>query len=107
MYNLIIMTKNKIDTTKFGKVFISKTSPEYVIGDYANLLLRAKINKEFSLKNKTFIKANISWQHYFPACSTAPWQLDGVIRGLKSLKFSNLEIAHNGTVVVNAREGMC
>jgi len=99
------MTNNIIDTSKFGKVFISKTSPEYVIGDYANLLLKAKINNEFSLKNKTFIKANISWQHYFPACSTAPWQLDGVIRGLKSLKFSNLEIAHNGTVVVDAREG--
>tara|TARA_B110000438_G_scaffold270971_1_gene288509 strand:+ start:1320 stop:2438 length:1119 start_codon:yes stop_codon:yes gene_type:complete len=99
------MTKNKIDTSKFGKVFISKTSPQYVIGDYANLLLKSKINKEFSLKNKTFIKANISWQYYFPACSTAPWQLDGVIRGLRSLKFSNLEIAHNGTVVVDAREG--
>tara|TARA_B110000196_G_scaffold201565_1_gene172612 strand:- start:788 stop:1906 length:1119 start_codon:yes stop_codon:yes gene_type:complete len=99
------MTKNKIDTSKFGEVFVSKTSPEYVIGDYANLLLRSKINKEFNLKNKTFIKANISWQHYFPACSTAPWQLDGVIRGLRSLRFSNLEIAHNGTVVVDAREG--
>ena len=49
------MTNNIIDTSKFGKVFISKTSPEYVIGDYANLLLKAKINNEFSLKNKTFI----------------------------------------------------
>ena len=41
------MTKNKIDTSKFGEVFVSKTSPEYVIGDYANLLLKSKINKEY------------------------------------------------------------
>ncbi|MEC7837169.1 MAG: DUF362 domain-containing protein [Chloroflexota bacterium] len=96
---------NSIDKSKFGKVFILKTSPQFVIGDYANLLSLSEINKNFNLDTKTLLKANISWQHYFPACSTAPWQLDGVIRGLKSLNFKDIEIAHNGTVVVNAHEG--
>ena len=26
------------------------------------------------------LKVNISWQHYYPGCSTSPWQLDGVLR---------------------------
>ena len=99
------MTNNNIDRSKFGEVFISKTSPNFVIGDYAKLLAISKIQKSINNKSKTLIKANISWQHYFPACSTAPWQLDGVIRGLRSLGIDNLEVAHNGTVVVNAREG--
>ena len=99
------MTNKKIDRREFGKVFISKTSPNFVIGDYAKLLADTKIQNFIDDKLKTLIKANISWQHYFPACSTAPWQLDGVIRGLRSLGISNLEVAHNGTVVVNAREG--
>ena len=96
---------NSIDKSKFGKVYVLKTSPNYIIGDYARLLSLSGISDNFDLEKKTLLKANISWQHYFPACSTAPWQLDGVIRGLKSLKFKDLEIAHNGTVVVNAHEG--
>lgn len=99
------MTNINIDRSKFGEVFISKTSPNFVIGDYAKLLSISKIQKSINNKTKTLIKANISWQHYFPACSTAPWQLDGVIRGLRSLGIDNLEVAHNGTVVVNAHEG--
>ena len=98
------MTKS-MDKSKFGKVYVLKTSPEYVIGDYAKILNFSDINKNFNLSTKTLIKANISWQHYFPACSTAPWQLDGVIRGLRSLKFTDIEVAHNGTVVVDAHEG--
>ena len=99
------MTKNKIDSSKFGEVFITKTSSENVINDYHELLSKTKIHKKFNLNTHTLLKANISWQHYFPACSTAPWQLDGVIRGLRALNFKKLEVAHNGTVVVDATEG--
>ena len=38
------MTKNKIDSSKFGEVFITKTSPENVINDYHALLSKTKIN---------------------------------------------------------------
>ena len=37
------MTNNNIDRSKFGEVFISKTSPNFVIGDYAKLLAISKI----------------------------------------------------------------
>ncbi|MBA13616.1 MAG: DUF362 domain-containing protein [SAR202 cluster bacterium] len=51
------------------------------------------------------LKINTSWQHYYPACSTSPWQLDGVITALKGDGFNNIIPAHNGTVVVDSREG--
>ena len=37
------MTNKKIDRREFGKVFISKTSPNFVISDYAKLLADTKI----------------------------------------------------------------
>ena len=51
------------------------------------------------------LKINISWQHFYPSCSTSPWQLDGVINTLKEDGFKDLIPTHNGTVVVDAREG--
>ena len=53
----------------------------------------------------TLLKINISWQHYYPACSTSPWQLDGVIRALAEDGYQNIIPTHNGTVVVDAKEG--
>ncbi len=29
----------------------------------------------------TALKVNISWHFFYPASSTTPWQLEGVIRG--------------------------
>ena len=51
------------------------------------------------------LKINISWQHWYPACSTTPWQLEGVIKALQFDGFSNLVPAQNGTVVVDSYEG--
>ena len=53
----------------------------------------------------TLLKVNISWQHYYPACSTAPWQIEGVANKLRSDGFDDLVAAHNGTVVVDPVEG--
>jgi uncharacterized protein (DUF362 family) len=53
----------------------------------------------------TLLKINISWQHWYPACSTTPWQLEGVIKALRNLGHRELTGAHNGTVVVDSFEG--
>ena len=53
----------------------------------------------------TLLKINISWQHYYPACSTTPWQLEGVIKTLQTDGYDELIPAHNGTVVVEPVEG--
>ena len=53
----------------------------------------------------TLLKINISWQYYYPACSTPPWQIEGAVKALHSNGYNDLIAAHNGTVVVDAREG--
>jgi uncharacterized protein (DUF362 family) len=54
---------------------------------------------------ETLLKINISWQTWYPACSTTPWQLEGVIRALLGAGYRKLAAAHNDTVVVNAYTG--
>ncbi|HIE05994.1 MAG TPA: DUF362 domain-containing protein [bacterium (Candidatus Stahlbacteria)] len=53
----------------------------------------------------TILKINISWHHYFPACSTTPWQLEGVTKKLLDSGYHSLIPAQNRTVVVNPEIG--
>ena len=90
---------------KKGKVAVIYTTPETVISDYARLLDLADYQTALTADINTFLKVNISWQHYYPACSSAPWQIDGVAQKLKRDGFNKLIAAHNGTVVVDPIEG--
>ncbi len=90
---------------KLGRVAVLYTKPESVLEDYARLMDLAGYRDALTPSRKTFLKVNISWQHYYPACSTAPWQLDGVIRKLKADGWQDIVAAHNGTVVVDPYEG--
>lgn len=88
-----------------GKVAIVKTSPETVLQDYARVMELAGLKEALSPENDTLLKINISWQTWYPACSTAPWQLEGVIKTLQAAGYKNLISAHNRTVVVDAYVG--
>ena len=88
-----------------GKVAIVKTSPETILEDYARVIELAGFREALPLENDTFLKINISWQTWYPACSTAPWQLEGVIKTLQGAGYKNLIGAHNRTVVVDAYVG--
>ena len=88
-----------------GKVAVLKTSPETVLKDYSRLMDLADIQDALPKDKETLLKINISWQTWYPACSTAPWQLEGVIRGLRAAGYENLIAAHNDTVVVDAHVG--
>jgi uncharacterized protein (DUF362 family) len=87
------------------KVAVLFTSPDTVIEDYDRLLRLADVDQELDRSAATILKINISWQHWYPGCSTAPWQLDGTIRSLKAQGFDRLVAVHNSTVVVDAHEG--
>jgi uncharacterized protein (DUF362 family) len=56
---------------------------------------------------QTALKINISWHFFFPAASTTPWQLEGVIRALKKDGYDPNLIngCHNRTVVIDAHLG--
>lgn len=86
-------------------VAVIKTSPATVAADIGSAMRLAGYNSQLAPDVATLLKINISWQHYYPACSTSPWQLDGVIKTLKEDGFADLIPTHNGTVVVDAREG--
>ena len=53
---------------------------------------------------RTGLKINISWQTWYPACSSTPWQIEGVIRSLQNAGYTDLVGVHNDTVVVNTAD---
>ena len=86
-------------------VAVIKTNPATVVADVGAAMRLAGYNFQLAPDVATLLKINISWQHYYPACSTSPWQLEGVITTLNEDGFEDLIPTHNGTVVVDAREG--
>lgn len=88
-----------------GKVAVLKTSPDTVLDDYERLLKLADFETALPKDVRTGLKINISWQTWYPACSTAPWQLEGVIRALKNAGYNDLVGVHNDTVVVDTSDG--
>jgi len=86
-------------------VAVVATRPETVFDDFQRAMELAGVTQYLDPETATLLKINISWQHWYPGCSTSPWQLEGVIRGLRNLGYHNLTGAHNGTVVVNSYEG--
>ena len=87
------------------KVAVLKTSPETVIEDYARLMRLADFEQALPKSADTILKINISWHHWFPGCSTSPWQFEGVIRALQDAGYRNLIPAQNRTVVVDPKLG--
>ena len=81
------------------------TSPETVLEDIRHAMDLAGVQSALPTGVETLLKINISWQHYYPACSSTPWQIDGVVRALRDTGYDRLTPVHNGTVVVDPREG--
>jgi uncharacterized protein (DUF362 family) len=86
-------------------VAVVATRPQTVLQDIDHAMRMAGVQQHLSPDLSTLLKINISWQHWYPACSTSPWQLEGVIRTLQKLGHRDLIAAHNGTVVVDSFEG--
>jgi uncharacterized protein (DUF362 family) len=90
-----------------ARVAVLRTTPQTVLDDYERLMHLAGYREALPAGVATLLKINISWQVYYPACSTAPWQLEGVIRTLlrDGRQPSELLGVHNRTVVVDDRVG--
>ena len=88
-----------------SSVAVVKTRPETVLDDIQRAMTLAGVEQHLDPLATTLLKINISWQHWYPGCSTSPWQLEGVTRGLRNLGYQDLIGAHNGTVVVDSFEG--
>ncbi|MHA2009423.1 MAG: DUF362 domain-containing protein [Promethearchaeota archaeon] len=94
--------------SKNSQIFVLKTSPQSVLHDYQKLMNLANYTSNFSKNNKTILKLNLSWSKFFPACSSPPWQVEGVIRTMINDGYDPRKIytAENRTVVTNIEKGL-
>ncbi|MFW9939870.1 MAG: DUF362 domain-containing protein [Candidatus Thorarchaeota archaeon] len=90
------------------QIFVIKTSPKSIFVDYAKLMHMAKYQDKFPKELKTIIKLNLSWSKFFPACSSPPWQVEGVLKTMidDGYEPKKLFTAENRTVVTNLSKGI-
>ncbi len=90
-----------------AKVAVLKTRPETVLEDYRSLMHLADYQRHLPKDRDTLVKLNLSWTKYFPACSSEPWQVEGVIRTLIGDGFTRERLfpVENKTVVTNPIKG--
>jgi uncharacterized protein (DUF362 family) len=88
-------------------VSVLKTSPDTVLDDYNRLMHLAEYQKYLPKDKDTLLKLNLSWSLYYPACSTEPWQLEGVLKTLlkDNYKKESIHPVENKTVVTNVWKG--
>jgi len=89
------------------RIAVLRTSPETVVADYGRLLNLAGCRQAVDPSIPTLLKLNLSWTKYFPACSSQPWQVDGVISGLLQEGYAPERIIpiENKTVVTDPWKG--
>ena len=90
-----------------ARIALIRTRPESVLEDIGEAMRLAGYAEHLDRTAPTALKTNITWQRWYPACSTTPWQLDGTIRTLlgDGYERESLFAAQNRTVVVDARAG--
>ena len=90
-----------------ARVAVVRTRPDAVLEDYARLMELAKYREALDVRRDTLLKLNLSWTKYFPACSSQPWQVDGVIKKLLDDGFRRERLLpiENKTVVTDPRKG--
>lgn len=89
------------------RIAILKTTPGTVLGDYARLLDLAGWRQALDPAAPTLLKLNLSWTKYYPACSTQPWQLEGVLKALLDGGYDKTRLlpVENKTVVTDPWKG--
>ncbi len=88
-----------------GTVAVLKTTPGTVLDDIHQVMRLAGFEAALPKGVTTGLKINISWQTWYPACSSTPWQIEGVIQALRAAGYNDLVGVHNDTVVVDTRVG--
>ncbi len=90
-----------------SRVAVIRTSPETVLEDTHRAMELAGAGRYLTGERELLLKLNLSWTKYFPACSSQPWQLEGVVRDLLDRGYDKELILpiENKTVVTNPRKG--
>jgi uncharacterized protein (DUF362 family) len=90
-----------------SKIAVLRTTPETVLDDIARAMDLADAPRHLTAQRELLLKLNLSWTKYFPACSSQPWQLEGVAKYLLGHGYRSAQILpiENKTVVTNPRKG--
>ncbi len=93
---------------KTPQIFVIKTTPKTILEDYKKLLNIANYENVYNKNEKIIIKLNLSWSKFFPACSSPPWQLEGILKTMIEDGYNPKKIftAENRTVVTNIERGL-
>jgi len=88
-------------------VALLRTRPETVVDDYGRLMRLVKYGDVLPPDQDLIVKLNLSWTKYFPACSSQPWQVDGILTALADDGYDRRRIfpVENKTVVTNPIAG--
>ncbi len=95
-------------TRKNSQIFIIKTTPKTILKDYQKLMHMANYQQYYDKNSKIILKLNLSWSKFFPACSSPPWQVEGVLKTMVEDGYDSKKIygAENRTVVTNIERGL-
>jgi intein/homing endonuclease len=90
-----------------SQVAVLRTRPETVVEDYGRLMRLLKYDQVIPREQDLILKLNLSWTKYFPACSSQPWQVDGVLTTLVENGYDRARLlpVENKTVVTNPIAG--
>lgn len=90
-----------------ARVAVLKTRPSTVVQDYGRLMQLAGCRAALDPSISTLLKLNLSWTKYYPACSTQPWQLEGVVGALLESGYARDRLlpVENKTVVTDPWKG--
>ncbi|OLC39012.1 MAG: iron-sulfur cluster-binding protein [Candidatus Rokubacteria bacterium 13_1_40CM_4_69_5] len=90
-----------------SQVAVLRTRPHSVVEDYGRLMRLVKYEQTLPRDRDLILKLNLSWTKYFPACSSPPWQLDGILTTLLADGYDRRRIfpVENKTVVTDPVSG--
>ena len=72
----------EVNAMSRSKVAVLKTSPGDGSRRLREVMRLAGYREVLSPDRDLILKLNLSWTKYFPACSSQPWQVEGVVRTL-------------------------
>ena len=75
---------------KTAKVAVLYTSAPRVVDDIGRAMRMADFTSALDKNAPTALKVNISWQHWYPGCSSTPWQIEGIVKALREEGFDDL-----------------
>ncbi len=88
-----------------SKVAIVRADASRALEDVSRVMDLGGYREALDPSATTILKDNISWHMPYLSANTTPWQLEGVIRELRSGGFRDVVSVHNNTVVTDPFKG--